>query len=103
MNQCGKQEKGLFSSIEDNKLHCENKALEDPHLLKEIAETNHKKQTELLHHMEEHLPPHQKRILYLKFFENKSYKEISKIMNKSEGSVRKEASRGREKLRNLML
>lgn len=98
-----KRDRGLFCSLEEHKAQCENKALEDPNLLKEIEETNHEKQTKLLHHMEEHLPPHQRRILYLKFFENKPYKEISKIMNKSEVSVRKEASRARDKLRNLML
>jgi RNA polymerase sigma-70 factor (ECF subfamily) len=62
-------------------------------------------QNELLQYvfslMEVHLDDHSRKILQMKYLEGLTYKEISRITGKSEGSLRKVASRAIQLLRNL--
>jgi len=48
------------------------------------------------------LPEKYQEVIALRFFEDKSIKEISKILNKREGTIKSLLSRGLEKLRHLL-
>lgn len=50
----------------------------------------------------EMLPKRKRRVIELYFFENKSYKEIAKLLNTPEGTIKSDLSRAKQKLKTFL-
>jgi len=97
-----KKNMGLLQSIDNNELLCQNAITSNSYLLNEIAIARQERYKNLLNIIENHLTYEQREIIKLKFFENRSTKEISELMSKSEEAIRASLSRGKKKIISLM-
>ena len=91
----------IFSCLESAQLECQKATVKDSILIQELENEYQKKIERLNAIMDEHLNPEQRKILHLKFFESKSYKEISLTLNINEVTIRQKSSRAIKKIRAL--
>ena len=80
---------------------CNQALIEDHELIMELRDVDQQKRKRIEELMDSHLSEEEKLILKLKILKGKSYKEIKKIIPKSEVAIRQSASRSIRKLRNL--
>ncbi len=97
-----KKDRGIFTTLDDNPTICDKALQQDPTLVKEIELAKKERIDRLLNIMEIHLNKNQRKVLHLKYFEEKSYREIATLLGKSQDAIRAISSRAEKKIKLLM-
>lgn len=96
-----KENTSLFCYMDNKDLESQKSVQHELLSYDDLQGNDQEKVTRLLSLMDVHLNEKQRKIIYLKYFENKTYKEISRLIGETEVNLRKIASRSKEKLNTL--